>query len=64
VHGDSDPVVPYPQSVQLHKALTAAGVPNELVTIQGGGHGQFNEAQEAYAYERIHAFLHAHGLIP
>ncbi len=63
VHGDQDPVVPYEQSVRLHKALTAAGVPNELVTIEGGGHGQFNDDQETHAYERIHAFLHAHGLI-
>jgi acetyl esterase/lipase len=64
VHGDQDQVVPYEQSVRLHKALTAAGVPNELVTIKGGGHGQFSEAQDEYAYERIHAFLHAHGLLP
>lgn len=63
VHGDKDPVVPYEHSVRLHKALTAAGVPNELVTIQGGGHGQFNEQQDTYAYEKIHAFLRAHGLI-
>lgn len=64
VHGDRDPVVPYEHSVRLHKALTAAGVSNELVTIEGGGHGQFTDAQDDYAYQRIHAFLRAHGLIP
>jgi acetyl esterase/lipase len=64
VHGDQDPVVPYEHSVRLHKALTAVGVPNELVTIKGGGHGQFTEAQDEYAYEKIHAFLQAHGLLP
>jgi acetyl esterase/lipase len=63
IHGDQDPVVPYTQSVRLHKALTAAGVPNELVTIKGGGHGQFNEAQDVEAYEKVHAFLKAHGLL-
>lgn len=62
IHGDSDPVVPYEQSVRLHKALAAAGVPNELVTIKGGSHGQFSDAQLEDAYLRIHAFLHAHGL--
>src|SRR6202167_5217387 len=41
IHGDEDPVVPYEQSMRLHKALSEAGVPNELVTIKGGGHGQF-----------------------
>ena len=64
IHGDHDDVVPYDQSVRLHKALTAAGVPNQLVTIKGGGHGQFKEAELEDAYEKIHAFLHAHGLIP
>lgn len=63
IHGDADAVVPYEQSVRLHKALTALGVPNELVTIKGGGHGQFKEAELEDAYERIHAFLRAHGLL-
>ena len=51
------------QSARLHKALTAEGVPNELVTIKGGGHGQFKEAEEAEAYEKINAFLRSHGLL-
>lgn len=64
IHGDADPVVPYAQSVRLHKALDAAGVPNELVTIKGGSHGQFTEAQDEFAYEKIRAFLRAHQLLP
>ncbi|HEY3929092.1 MAG TPA: alpha/beta hydrolase [Candidatus Koribacter sp.] len=63
IHGDADPVVPYEQSVRLHKALTAAGVPNKLVTINGGNHGQFNDAQLEDAYQQIFAFLREHGLI-
>jgi len=63
VHGDLDPVVPYEQSTRLHQALSAAGVPNELVTIKGGGHGEFTEAQLENAYEEIRAFLRAHGLL-
>src|SRR5579863_2262382 len=63
IHGDADPVVPYEQSVRLHRALTAAGVPNELVTIKGGGHGEFKDAELEDAYRKIRAFLHSHGLL-
>jgi acetyl esterase/lipase len=63
IHGDEDSVVPYEQSVRLHKALTAAGVPNDLITIKGGGHGQFNDAELEDAYTKLHAFLRAHGLL-
>ncbi len=64
IHGDADPVVPYDQSMRLHQALTAAGVPNELVTIKGGGHGQFKEAELENAYQKIHEFLRTHSLLP
>ena len=64
IHGDADPVVPYEHSVRLHKALAEAGVPNELVTIKGGGHGQFKDAELEDAYRKIRAFLHSHGLLP
>jgi acetyl esterase/lipase len=62
IHGDADPVVPYDQSTRLHQALSAAGVPNELVTIKGGGHGQFADAELEDAYQKISAFLRSHGL--
>jgi acetyl esterase/lipase len=60
IHGDHDDVVPYENSVRLHKALDAAGVPNELVTIRGGGHGYFSDVDTLHAYDRIWAFLDAH----
>jgi acetyl esterase/lipase len=63
IHGDADPVVPYEQSTRLHQALTAAGVPNELVTIKGGGHGQFTNAELEDAYRKIRALLRSHGLL-
>jgi acetyl esterase/lipase len=62
VHGDADPVVPYSQSVRLHAALDKAGVTNELVTIHGGGHGQFTDSQLEDAYAKLRAFLMARGL--
>ena len=63
VHGDVDTVVPYSQSVRLHAALDKAGVPNELVTVHGGWHGQFTDAQLKDAYEKLRAFLAARGLL-
>lgn len=42
VHGDADPLVPYGQSVILHAALQAAGVPVTF-TVLGGGHGHFTD---------------------
>ena len=38
VHGADDPLVPVSQSEELAAALTAAGVPNQLVVIPGAGH--------------------------
>ena len=64
IHGDHDSVVPYEHSVRLHQALTSAGVPNQLVTIKGGGHGQFTDTQLEEAYGKLRAFLHEHGLLP
>ena len=63
IHGDADPVVPYDQSTRLHQALSSVGVPNELVTIKGGGHGQFTNAELEDTYQKIRAFLHSHGLL-
>ena len=39
IHGDSDTVVPYDQSVRLTKALKSAGDDSELITVPGGKHG-------------------------
>jgi len=39
MHGDSDDVVPYEQSVAMEAALKAAGATVKLVTIPGGEHG-------------------------
>jgi acetyl esterase/lipase len=60
IHGDHDPTVPYAHGVRLQQALDKANVPNELVTIQGGLHGSFNDAQTLDAYSKIWQFLEAH----
>ena len=43
VHGDRDPLVPHNQSELLRDALKAAGVPVQLYTVAGGGHGGFKD---------------------
>jgi len=59
IHGDADPTVPYTQSVRLHKALSDAGVANELLTMPGGKHGFdcCTPTQRLQAYAKIREFL-------
>jgi len=51
VHGTSDRVVPYEQSVQFQAALRAAGVVCDLVTIANGLHSMGNWSRIAPNYE-------------
>ena len=57
LHGDADPIVPYDHALRLHQALDEAGVPNQLHTIPGGGHGGFDLEQTLDAYRVIRDFL-------
>ena len=57
IHGDKDALVPYQQSVRLHKALDAAGVINQLLTVPGAGHGGFSYEQNQQAWAAIREFL-------
>jgi acetyl esterase/lipase len=43
VHGDQDPLVPHHQSQILAAALEDAGVPVTFYTVEGGGHGGFDD---------------------
>lgn len=43
VHGDSDPTVPYQQSVDLYKKLQDLGVKSQFMTVEGGLHGKFDK---------------------
>jgi len=63
IHGENDHVVPYPEGVRLHEALNRAGVPNQLVTIPGEGHGPFSHDQLVTAQEAIFALLARQGII-
>ncbi|OQP57576.1 alpha/beta hydrolase [Niastella populi] len=57
VHGDADPVVPYQQSVDLHKKLQEAGVKTQFVTIPGGQHGKFPADKNSELNKSIISFL-------
>lgn len=61
-HGDADPVVPYQQSVDLHKKLDELGVKNEFMTISGGKHGGFPIEDNRELNSRIVEFLKGLGL--
>ena len=60
IHGDKDALVPYSQSVRLHKALDVAKVPNQLYTVPGANHGGFTFEQNQKAWEKIRRFLEEH----
>ena len=62
IQGDADPIVPYSQNVRLRDALTKAGVSAELVTIPGGGHGNFKPEERTKIYLKIREFLTKNGL--
>jgi acetyl esterase/lipase len=59
LHGDRDTDVPYERSVEMARALRAAGVPHELVTLPGLGH-VFDIEGPGLADPAVgHAFDHA-----
>jgi acetyl esterase/lipase len=69
IMGNKDPIVAYSQGVNLHKALDRAGVPNQLLTIQGGGHGStppfdWSREQNLQAQAAVFSFLEKHGVLP
>lgn len=57
IHGDKDDVVPYSHATRLRDALDKAKVPNKLVTIKNGGHGQFQLNDNVRAFDEIWKFL-------
>jgi len=64
IHGDADALVPYAHAVRLHDGLSKAGVRNQLLTIPGGGHGDFTADQFVKAFETISTFLSSVGIAP
>lgn len=63
IHGDADKTVPYPEAVRLHEALAKVNVPNQLVTVPGGGHGGFSAEERVRVYTAIREFLTKNGVM-
>jgi acetyl esterase/lipase len=57
IHGDADPLVPYAHSTRLQDELQKAGIAHELVTVPGGGHGNFSTAEWQRAFTAVEKFL-------
>ena len=62
IHGDQDPRIPHSQAVRLHDGLDRVGVPNQLVTIPGGGHGGFSAEEMIRSHVAVRKFLGDHVL--
>jgi len=63
LHGEADPVVPFSQATRLHAALAQAHVPNRLVPIHGGKHGDFDGAEVLRANRAVRDFLIKQGIV-
>ncbi|MBR1878224.1 MAG: prolyl oligopeptidase family serine peptidase [Paludibacteraceae bacterium] len=64
IHGDSDRVVPYRESVWLADTLRHYGVMHKLFTVPGGGHGRFSNEYKRLADRETQDFLCSLGLYP
>ena len=60
LHGKSDERAPIEHATRMRAALEKAGNPPEWVTEWGEGHGFFDEANRAAAYQRIMDFFAKH----
>lgn len=56
LHGTADPLVPIEQAEVFAAALEKAGVPVELVRMEGAGHGDFGKEPDK-VLARAAAFL-------
>jgi len=65
IFGGADPGIPAEAIETFEAALSAAGVPNEIVTYPGAPHSFFDRKQEDYAqasedaWERVLGFIRA-----
>lgn len=57
IHGTDDSVVPHDQAVVLHGRLDELGIRNRLLSVPGGTHGGFTDAQFQQAFAAAFAFV-------
>ena len=65
IHGTDDSAVPYAHSLRLHEALDRVGVPNQLVTIPHGEHGnrRWSREENLHAQTAVFKFLKQHNVL-
>ncbi len=63
IHGDADPTVPYTHATRLRDELTKADVPNLLLTIPNGKHGNFSPGERVLIFTTIRTFLSKYHLM-
>jgi acetyl esterase/lipase len=59
IHGDSDRIVPFEQSIVIHEALVKAGKYSEFYKLVGADHGS-GEFWADETYDIIEAFIRRH----
>jgi dipeptidyl aminopeptidase/acylaminoacyl peptidase len=57
IHGANDPRVPLSEAEQIHRELTARGIPCELLVFDDEGHGLQKLKNRLAAYPNAIAFL-------
>jgi len=62
IHGTSDETVPYSQGKLLHEKLNERGVSNQLLTMKGKKHGNFNAEDMAVITKSTFDFLKENGI--
>jgi dipeptidyl aminopeptidase/acylaminoacyl peptidase len=60
IHGTEDNTVPIEQSRDMKKALDEAGMPTELIELEGEGHSGWTNGSEIRTLTAIDAFLLKH----
>lgn len=62
IHGTEDTDVPYQRSVEMAAALKAQGVPHELITVDGAGHGMAGAKPPdvQHVQQQVAAFIRRH----
>jgi len=62
IHGTEDATVPYSQAVLLHEKLEEANVINQLYTVKGRKHGNFNVEDMSSITKATFDFLKEQGI--
>jgi len=57
LHGNQDMMTSHDQGVMLHEQLKVLGIKNNLLTIHGKGHGNFDGAEMTTMFNEIWKFL-------